>query len=382
MLISLINRLDETLPLSPTPLHQAAAFRLPEVAQRLIREGADLESIDATGCTPLHHAVINGNMHMVRILLDAGSFVSPRDYADRTPLWYACNSGFLEIIDALIDCGSSLQEMAVETDKQKVETPLFGSRLSVIGSRLFGVLFNDDGGWHKLDRADKWFFPAYLLLTGHPSQFLWMLHKGVEVLRPLELEWPKSLVDSMPPELVGLLAKRLRILGPFIADDEMNALLGHQTSGQHGILCQAARRGYQEAQGLIDAGASIEHACETHGTPLVAAFSMGQMETVKHLVRLGAQILLDDRQATGSRFRQIVDWILVTRYTEQPKLSGTAHGPENRPIASKKAGVVAVAVPLKWEWRKGRRESRLEYAVRRHRILKDLRGTIVKPLDS
>lgn len=106
---------------------------------------------------------------------------------------------------------------------------------------------------------------------------------------------------------------------------------------------------------------------------------------VKLLLRRGARLSFDTGyEFTESKFAQIKipgiwEWLLVSRHTEQPKLTETSTEQEGVTI-SNWSGITKAAVALKWEWRKDRMESMIEYAARRQVILLSLRGQVVKPL--
>jgi len=58
-----------------TPLH-AAAHGSYEVAEMLIKNGADVNSIDSEGNTPLHYAVFRRQVDIVKLLLSFGAEVN------------------------------------------------------------------------------------------------------------------------------------------------------------------------------------------------------------------------------------------------------------------------------------------------------------------
>lgn len=55
------------------PLHLAARKDMPEIAQLLLKNGADPDVRDMDGWTPLHHGCFNGNSMVVRALLQGGA---------------------------------------------------------------------------------------------------------------------------------------------------------------------------------------------------------------------------------------------------------------------------------------------------------------------
>lgn len=75
---------------------------------RLLREGADVNSADEFGWSPLHHACYNGGMETVLLLLDKGADIDQRSNCGRTPLHKACMNGHNEISLLLLDRGATI----------------------------------------------------------------------------------------------------------------------------------------------------------------------------------------------------------------------------------------------------------------------------------
>jgi ankyrin repeat protein len=73
-----------------TPLHRATT---PEVAELLLRKGANPSALDKRGCTPLHIAAMNGNEKVVAVLLSKGSDVNAKGEGEWTPLQFATYMG-------------------------------------------------------------------------------------------------------------------------------------------------------------------------------------------------------------------------------------------------------------------------------------------------
>ena len=71
------------------PLHRAVRGHDRLAAERLIREGHDLNELDDFGMTPLHWAVYGGYMDLVRTLLEAGADPNRKSRDATTALWHA-----------------------------------------------------------------------------------------------------------------------------------------------------------------------------------------------------------------------------------------------------------------------------------------------------
>ena len=74
-------------------LHLAALSGNPEVVERLLRAGADLEARNRARQTALHVAAREGRFGLVKCLVRAGSDVSVVDVIGRTPLYVAAANG-------------------------------------------------------------------------------------------------------------------------------------------------------------------------------------------------------------------------------------------------------------------------------------------------
>lgn len=84
-----------------TPLHSAAAGRHLEVAQILLKHGADPNARQAGGFTPLHAAAQNGHLDMIRQLLLAGADLQARADNGQTALEFAEQSNHPAAADLL-----------------------------------------------------------------------------------------------------------------------------------------------------------------------------------------------------------------------------------------------------------------------------------------
>jgi len=84
-----------------TPLHEAAYWNLPDVAQYLISQGANINIKALLGYTPLHAAVDGGNPAIASLLIMNGSNVNPLYMERFTPLDLAAQKGNQELVEVL-----------------------------------------------------------------------------------------------------------------------------------------------------------------------------------------------------------------------------------------------------------------------------------------
>lgn len=97
-----------------TPLHLAAFFGHPKLAQKLIERGAnvDARSTNAMTNTPLHAAVAGGSLDAVKMLVENGAKVNASQHGGWTALHGAAQSGRREMVEFLIANGADVHARA------------------------------------------------------------------------------------------------------------------------------------------------------------------------------------------------------------------------------------------------------------------------------
>jgi ankyrin repeat protein len=87
-----------------TPLHITTSV---EIANSLIRAGAEIDAINDRGATPLHLASKANSIEVVKLLIQGKADVHRRDRGGRTPLHYAQGN---EMVTLLLAAGSKINE--------------------------------------------------------------------------------------------------------------------------------------------------------------------------------------------------------------------------------------------------------------------------------
>lgn len=82
---------------SETALHVCCRHGYKELAELLLKHGADVTAKDYQGCTPLHRASEQGSVEIVKILLDANASVGETDEENKTALHYASEANSQEV---------------------------------------------------------------------------------------------------------------------------------------------------------------------------------------------------------------------------------------------------------------------------------------------
>lgn len=70
-----------------------------EEVEKLIQEGAEVNSQDNDGKTPLHKAAWRGNSTVVENLIEKGADVNSKDKNDKTPLYEAAWRNHLTVVE-------------------------------------------------------------------------------------------------------------------------------------------------------------------------------------------------------------------------------------------------------------------------------------------
>jgi len=89
------------------PLDWAALNGYADIAQLLIKHGADVNVQNGGKDTPLHWAALGGHADLVKILVGAGADVNAVDDSMDTPLHFAADVGSLDTVNALLSAGAN-----------------------------------------------------------------------------------------------------------------------------------------------------------------------------------------------------------------------------------------------------------------------------------
>lgn len=124
-----------------TPLHSAISARSFEVAELLIKEGADVNARDKEGRTALHIMSEIDNAEAVKGLISKGADVNAQDNKGKTPLICAVEGGNIEYVEILINAIKDLPNQekidllneVVEARKKEPEQQSTQSQDKVMG---------------------------------------------------------------------------------------------------------------------------------------------------------------------------------------------------------------------------------------------------------
>ncbi|KAI8724226.1 NACHT domain-containing protein [Fusarium sp. LHS14.1] len=371
-----------------TALHVAASKNNVDACAVLVSSLANIEETNIRNETPLHLAAEHGSLQVAKHLLDCGAHPNLLDVWDETPLMRAYQESQWELVDLLTPyCkdmarttmwgGNILHFMAIfEPDP---------TRAGLSGETLSRCI--EQGASLHLPGIEG-VAPVHCILAKQSAYHLrFLLNRDHRFLRPQETaHWPGDWFFASHRRL-AVISKNLRLVQPFLSNHELRQLCVIAQRGDHSLLCRAACWGSVEAiESLLALGVDmIEHQCKDHGTPLAAAISRGHIKAVKCLVSNGAAVPYDLCQpndfevSVGKPDFVIQQWLFVGRHVEQSRISDVVAEASGK--IESWAGVRTARVALKWEWKRHRGEEIWEYACRRQKILKDVRGKVVKCLE-
>jgi uncharacterized protein len=89
-----------------TPLHWAAERDRPDIAQMLIRAGANVKAANRYGATPLWLASVNGNPKTIAMLLESGADAGSANADGETALMVAARTGKTDAVNLLLARGA------------------------------------------------------------------------------------------------------------------------------------------------------------------------------------------------------------------------------------------------------------------------------------
>jgi len=87
------------------PIHSACAISAFDIAELLIKHGADVNAKQMQGVTPLHSAAHNGQTKLSKLLIDNGAAINARMDNGQTPLFMANEKNFQETAELIIKNG-------------------------------------------------------------------------------------------------------------------------------------------------------------------------------------------------------------------------------------------------------------------------------------
>ncbi|KAJ5266606.1 hypothetical protein N7478_009414 [Penicillium angulare] len=254
-----------------TPLAVVCRMGDLQIAQKLLANGADIETVDDIGDTPLSISALNGHLEIVKLLLEQGALPQPYIVGLRTPLHGASYNGHLEVVRLLLRKGADPTLNTVN-----LLTPLYCAALNghiLIAQTILDYCLNIEThtpqGWTPLHGAAS---------NGHLKIVKLLLEKGFDPeSRNIELSTPLhfAAVDGHL-EIVKLLIDK-------------GADLQSKNKNLTTPLHNAAENGHHKiVELLLEKGADPQPKNFHLQTPLHFAVAKGHIEIVHMLLDRGA----------------------------------------------------------------------------------------------
>ena len=112
-----------------TPLYYAALYGNKNVAQLLMKAGADPNKLNATGESPLLYAAYRSYPDLVKLLIENGADPKKAESAKiRTPLYWAVKDGSIDLTKLLLGAGAEVNSWSRSKYERFLEanSPIYG----------------------------------------------------------------------------------------------------------------------------------------------------------------------------------------------------------------------------------------------------------------
>ena len=280
----------EPTPGGMTPLLFAARHDRLEVAEKLVKAGADVNAKEANGIWPLLMAISNDNLRVAHFLLEHGSAVNGQDWYGRSPLWEAVNVRNLYMHNATFKNGidrppvlkliEDLIAAGADVNARTKETPPFRHHLLEVTGSLEWVDF-----------------------TGQTPFLTAALAGDVTVMKLL-------LAHGADPKI-----NTFEGTSPLMAAAGVNWVVAQTWTEGPDQLLEAVKLCYE-------LGMDVNQANSMGVTALHGAANRGSDAIIKFLVEKGADLTAQDKQ-----HRTALDWakgVFLATHPAEPKPSSIA----------------------------------------------------------
>ena len=360
-------RIDQAVDGS-TPLHIAAQKNDHKSAAVLLFFGASIDSRDRrSSFTPLHVAAYTNSGSVVSLLLDAGANVEARDSQGATPILLAVFSGHEIIFRQLLEHGADLGAKCFRGYDIFYMAHL-GGDTSILAFLLSSFL-------RIFEERNPVSLPEEILCERHSANFRSMILNYPTLARRLHWVNVESFVYGK--NHIGLLKMVLKAMKLYNGRTQLfkRPFCSVHASPMAHVIAISNIKGVKM---FIEAGIDLNADCCDVGSPLVLACTNGLPKIVEILLYAGGSIayvrdgtILNAVQA-AQRYPSIQHFLLVGRYTKQPKLTrsyadgNTQWGSEQ--VCKPWSGPQPVELQLTGRYSRFNDESRFEYAVRLGRV--------------
>ena len=234
-------------------LLQAAQDGLSAQAAALVKQGAPVNALDATGETALAWAVMHGDADLAAALLKARANPNTADASGVTPLMVAIQNGQPDMVKLLLDKGANAS-VARMTGETALMLAVRAGSADIVSALLD----------HHADvnaREPQFGQTALMWSAGQPEVAKLLLAHGAD-FKPVTKAWAVNVVNYTPTTAtVGVTGI------PWNNDGTYTAKAG----GLNALIFAAQHDDLETARMLLDAGADVNQAAADGTTPLLAA---------------------------------------------------------------------------------------------------------------
>lgn len=308
----------KTMPAKITGLHATVYFDSVAWAEKLIKNGVNINATCSQGQTALHWAARRGFASSVKLLLDKSARLDIKDAHENTPLHMAFmsrgpidHSKYGGVIAQLVSRDAAQMNVRNKApsggftpfERAMKNGPYWAAKVLAEHQPVTDVFGNNDD-WSPLRQAMTYVSPQ------QKAEIVWLLvRRGANLRQPGPYLWHPLIAASQDgnEDIVWLL---LTHGAPTDVED-------HRGDSP---LQAAITYGYARvAQLLIDHGANVQHTNQDESTPLIEAVK-GQKPTIAWLL-LENKARLDDQDSSGStalhhavlKHDSSIVWLLATR---------------------------------------------------------------------
>jgi len=342
------------------PLHVAVSNGNSGAIKTLLELGVDTNLTCVFGNTPLHHAARFDRCAIASKLLEGGAAPNAIDRMQRTPLMIAARNGATQIVSMLMELGYNPRiadchgQTALHHAAQQPNIEVFTKLLNA--------------GWdpYQLDNENRSSI-CYALSQRSLDTFVYA--------HSLDLSHLCSVQDGFQMPLLppGIWTLR-QFLGYASTTIRRQYMAWSSARDIPPLIHYAITEGQRALSVCIEAGADLEVKRHNGDTAVLAACRAGVLSTVAYLVHQGARLQYEDQGRTFSVYRaaygrpEIIEWLLVNRWTDQPKLASEPANSEEHTRHRAWTGVRTVMIPLRGDYTRPRGSSLLDHAEYLHRV--------------
>ncbi|KAL3479600.1 ankyrin repeat-containing domain protein [Aspergillus californicus] len=260
----------------------ATASGKPSLVQLLIRFGWGLGRCGAHYDTPLHIAAEKGNLALVEMLLSYGSDVNACDRHHYTPLQRAVCYGCVEVVRYLIGAGADVHKTTMVKDTALHQSARDGT------IQIAEMLLNAGVAPNATNAPGD--TPLFEAVQGGDIEMMELLLRSGA--NPSATNgWKRSLLYMA--SAIGN-AHTVQLLLEYGADTQTDSLGPLRVAAQDGCTTVI--------QPLVDAGFDINSTATGDWFPLWTATRYNHVETMREIIRCGANIHLLDRKGRSAVF--------------------------------------------------------------------------------